>query len=936
MNRMFTLQKFSMHLLILVLLLCNSWKGEAQTWQPWGPNDFDKLSYKNASWPSITVLNGTPYVAYDEEGVYVKKLKADGSGWDLIGSVKISGAVGGGSFLNLRFSGTIPYVAYKHSGTSNRGIVRMYNGTSWDIVGGTPFSTTAADLICFEFSQDNAPYVFYKENNLLTVKKFNGTAWENVGTPGFGNGADFSLAFLGNTPYVSYKDTDASNGATVKKFNGTSWETVGTAGFGLPVIGAGMVQYTCLAFDGTTPYIAYSSFEYSNKVCVLKFNGTTWEPVGSQGFSTGTATFVSLKISGGVPYVAYKDDASINGQRATVKKFDGTNWITVGNEGFSTAGAYNLSLAVDGTTPYVTYASGPSTNTYNEAVVMKLNAAGTGWERAGMVTNLYITDALARFVFNGTTPYIYYRGTGNKGNVKKFNGTIWETVGTEDFTPASVDYSRLCFDNGTMPYYIYTNSSNTLMIVRYNGTTWEDVGASIASNVIPLSLHFDNTNAPIVVYRQVVSGNHSVVMKKYDGTSWQTIQSASFVSGSIAVSSSFNITYDGNGAPSYIVYRDPTQSDKATVKQYNGSAWVTVGSAGFTPSAVSDVTINVFNNIPHIAFRDAGANTNLTVMRFSGTAWELLGPRGFSLGDESFPELFMQNNILHVKYKDRVEYFDGSDWQDIGNSTRPSYSFGYHFMYRGNTPYVAYSDGPAASKATVKKFTGSSSTDNWTVVGNSAFTPSESSNITMAFDGDDILVVYRSYKGGVFAKKISHPDVLPVQLISYTAKSQEGRAILEWNTASEANNKMFIVSHSIDGRNFIELGTVAANGNSATAHYYTYYHDIPSKGLNYYRLEQVDLDGRKQILGIRTVRFENNHIIKVYPNPTKDNINLSFKQSLYRSLVITNVAGKVLRQLPVESGSSMMTINIVDLPAGVYFLILSGNDEKHSAQVIKH
>lgn len=920
-------------LMLMILLIC-SILIHAQTWQTWGPNDFDKLSYKNASWPSITLHNGTPYVAYDEEGVYVKKLKADGSGWESIGGGKLSGAVGGGSFLNLRFSGTTPYVAYKHSATSNRGIVRLFNGTTWDIVGGSPFSTTAADLICFEFSQDNTPYVFYKENNLLTVKKFNGTAWENVGTPGFGNGADFSLAFQGNMPYVSYRDTDASNGATVKKFNGTSWETVGVAGFGLPAVGPGMVQYTSLAFDGTTPYIAYASFEFGYKACVRKFNGTNWEAVGNQGFSTGATTFVSLLISNGIPYVAYKDDASANGQRATVKKFDGTNWVTAGTEGFSTAPAYNLSLSVDGTTPYVAYASGSSTSAYNEAVVMKLDNTGAGWERVGAVTNLYTTDALARFVFNGTTPYIYYKNQNSKGSVRKFNGQLWESVGADGFTQGSLNnYFNLTFNNTNTPYVGYVNNDNgNLFVMKYNGTNWEDVGSSIATNVIPLSLHFDNTNAPIMVYRQTVSNNHSVVMKKYNGASWQTIQSASFLTGSIAVNSNFNVTYD-NGIPSYIVYSDPAQSSKATVKQYNGSAWVTVGTEGFTPAAASDVTIAVINNVPHIAFRDAGASTNLTVMKYNGTTWELVGTRGFSLGDESFPVMFEHNATLYVRYKDRVQKFDGSSWVEIGDNTRPTYSFGYHLLFRGNIPYVAYSDGPAASKATLKKFTGTG--NSWTVVGNSAFTPSESSNITMAFDGDDILVVYRSYKGGVFVKKITHAEALPVQLISYTAKAVENRSFIEWSTATETNNRMFVISRSSDGINFKEKGRVNAAGNSSNPVYYTYSDEQPLPGKNYYKLTQVDADGTKKILGVREVRFDKKADVRVYPNPSTGNVTASFTPSLYRHIIVTDVAGKILQQYSLNTMSQMEIINLNGKIPGIYLVKFLGENENKVLKVIK-
>lgn len=43
-------------------------------------------------------------------------------------------------------------------------------------------------------------------------------------------------------------------------------------------------SYQCLALDGTTPYVAYRDSANGNKTTVMKFNGTSWETVGTPGF----------------------------------------------------------------------------------------------------------------------------------------------------------------------------------------------------------------------------------------------------------------------------------------------------------------------------------------------------------------------------------------------------------------------------------------------------------------------------------------------------------------------------------------------------------------------------------------------------------------------------------------------------------------------------
>jgi hypothetical protein len=66
----------------------------------------------------------------------------------------------------------------------------------------------------------------------------------------------------------------------------------------------------------------------------MKYNGSSWEVVGSPGFSDGEARYTSLAIDNdGTPYVAYSDQNQ--NRRATVMKWNGSRWVVVGNPGFS-------------------------------------------------------------------------------------------------------------------------------------------------------------------------------------------------------------------------------------------------------------------------------------------------------------------------------------------------------------------------------------------------------------------------------------------------------------------------------------------------------------------------------------------------------------------------------------------------------------------------
>ncbi len=132
--------------------------------------------------------------------------------------------------------------------------------------------------------------------------------------------------------------------ATPNVLAAASWQNVGSAGFS-----AGSVSYTSLAFNGSTPYVAYEDSTDSNKATVMKFDGSNWVTVGTDGFSAGTAYYTSLAFDGGTPYLAYGDGG--NGIKTTVMKFDGSNWVTVGSAGFARDVYYSFSLVFDGGPP---------------------------------------------------------------------------------------------------------------------------------------------------------------------------------------------------------------------------------------------------------------------------------------------------------------------------------------------------------------------------------------------------------------------------------------------------------------------------------------------------------------------------------------------------------------------------------------------------------
>ncbi|MBK8497907.1 MAG: hypothetical protein IPL52_03595 [Flavobacteriales bacterium] len=84
---------------------------------------------------------------------------------------------------------------------------------------------------------------------------------------------------------------------------------------------------------------------------------------------------------------------------------------------------------------------------------------------------------------------------------------------------------------------------------------------------------------------------------------------------------------------------------------------------------------------------------------------------------------------------------------------------------------------------------------------------------------------------------------LPIELLRFDANAMDDRVRVEWSTASERDNALFVVERSTDAEHYESIGTIPGAGNSLLMRAYIFDDPRPLHGLAYYRLRQVDLDG---------------------------------------------------------------------------------------------
>lgn len=180
---------------------------------------------------------------------------------------------------------------------------------------------------------------------------------------------------------------------------------------------------------------------------------------------------------------------------------------------------------------------------------------------------------------------------------------------------------------------------------------------------------------------------------------------------------------------------------------------------------------------------------------------------------------------------------------------------------------------------------------------------------------------------------------LPVEFTSFTAKTEQAGVMLKWQTAKEENNDYFQVEHSTDGRNFAILGQIEGKGTTNELSDYTFLDEKPARGINYYRLKQVDYDGAFEYSTIAIAQFgDGPTTIAVYPNPFNDQLALSLpadssinERGLQPVIKISNLHGQVVRQ-ETMAATPNYPLDLSDLAAGTYILQIQQNGQMIATQ----
>ena len=197
-----------------------------------------------------------------------------------------------------------------------------------------------------------------------------------------------------------------------------------------------------------------------------------------------------------------------------------------------------------------------------------------------------------------------------------------------------------------------------------------------------------------------------------------------------------------------------------------------------------------------------------------------------------------------------------------------------------------------------------------------------------AYGGNIVVPVWTDERAGGVNMDIYTAVInsVPVELVSFNARTSGGHNILEWQTSTEKNNRGFEVERSLNGKNFTTRGFVEGNGTTTQLHSYTFT-DEGVNGKVFYRLKQVDFNGEykySNVIEINSTSSIEYQLAQNYPNPFNPATIISYTLPYdgYVTLKVYDVLGREVKTLTngfQQAGIHNINFDASGLNSGVYF-----------------
>ena len=514
-----------------------------------------------------------------------------------------------------------------------------------------------------------------------------------------------------------------------------------------------------------------------------------------------------------------------------------------------------------------------------------LNMGLNGWVNAIAISG---TDVYVGGNFTGVAPGV--AAVPGLNYIAKWNGTAWSTLdmGLNSWVNAITVSGTDVYVGGKFTGVGSGGAAVTDLryIAKWNGTAWSALGKGLDDVVHAIAISGTDVYVGGNFTADGSIGTATSLMKiaKWNGTTWFALDSGlNYAVYALAVS----------GTDVYVggLFTDVGQDGTAVIglnhiAKWNGTAWSALDRGlnnQVKALAVSGTDVYVGGWFIDVGLNGTTVSGINHVAKWNGTAWSAL-----AIG---------LNSWVYALAVSGTDVYVGGIFGSAGTNSSFVSSLSYIAKWNG-TAWSALDNG-------VNRWVNALA-----VSGTDVYLGGEFTNVGL-FAAATVTGINRIAKYPLSV-------VLPVELLGFKGKYNEGGNLLTWQTAIEVNNKGFEIERK-QGDAWQNIGFVAAKSK---ANDYTFKDEKPLD-INYYRLKMVDNDGTFTYSKVISVSMNKAFLkeLNIYPNPTKASIVVEYPLSIKAEISVLNALGQLQKQITAEN--NLTIINLQDLPAGMYFVRLN-------------
>lgn len=178
---------------------------------------------------------------------------------------------------------------------------------------------------------------------------------------------------------------------------------------------------------------------------------------------------------------------------------------------------------------------------------------------------------------------------------------------------------------------------------------------------------------------------------------------------------------------------------------------------------------------------------------------------------------------------------------------------------------------------------------------------------------------------------------LPIELVYFSAELGNNASVqLDWATASEVNNSYFEVERSTNGKEFTSINNQSGAGNSSSLRNYSFTDEAPLSGVSYYRLKQVDFDGKFTYSNLITVTIKNEGTFNVSSSAGRIVIAAQGLTDKQVAIAMYDMSGRKVYeniQEAMEGNFSGNIDNTESFTKGIYSVVMTTATQQFAKQV---